>query len=545
MNISLRQTKIKTRLYILTTLIALLVLIPFITMLFDYQQDLMEAKQTKTRHLVETVHSLMDHYYQLEQQHTLTREQAQQQAVSAIANLRYEKDDYFWINDLHPNMIMHPTSPQLDGTDISEVRDPNGKALFSVMARLVEKQDAGFVYYMWPKPGSSVDVAKVSYVKQFKPWQWMIGSGVYIDDVEALVWNRVKSVLTILIGSLIAMIALAAWIGHSITRPCSETERALSEIANGDGDLTRQLPVQGNDELSHIAIAFNQFTARIRDIVRELQPITHGITSAAVELNQVANNASQKTQEQQQSIDTVASAMDQLHANNKEVANAAQEAANAAHTAHEKGRHGSAVIAQASSYMDALSELVTLTQTNARSLEQETLDVGGVLEVIRGVAEQTNLLALNAAIEAARAGEQGRGFAVVADEVRTLATRTQSSTDEIEQIISSLQKRATEVCQSMEETERQSAATQEQAAIAQQTLADIDHEVATILSLNEHIAEASSQQTSATDEISHSITIIAEHSNQSSGEATQVAAASEQLMQSGRQLETSFGAFKI
>nr|WP_156008763.1 methyl-accepting chemotaxis protein [Vibrio proteolyticus] len=545
MGVSLRQTKIKTRLYLLTVLIAVLMLVPFAAMLFDYQQDLMEAKQTKTRHLVETAHSLMSYYQQQQQQGLLSTEQAQQQARSAIATLRYQQDDYFWINDLQPAMVMHPMKPQLDGKDLSAIKDPNGKALFVDMVNLVKKQGAGFVYYMWPKPGSNVDVEKVSYVKLFQPWGWLVGSGVYLDDVNALVWQRVQSALMILTASLLAMIALAAWIGHSITQPCSDTERALREIADGDGDLTRQLPVHGNDELSHIASAFNQFTARIREIVRDLQPITDGITGAAVELNQVASTASGKTQQQQQSVDTVASAMDQLHANNQEVANAAQEAAQAAQTAHDKGRHGSAVITQASSYMDALSALVTQTQANARSLERETQDVGSVLEVIRGVAEQTNLLALNAAIEAARAGEQGRGFAVVADEVRTLATRTQSSTDEIEQIITSLQKRAAEVCLSMEQTEQQSGATQQQAVIAQQALADIDHEVATILSLNEHIAEACAQQTSATDEISRSVAAIADHSNQAAAEANQVAAASEQLMQSGRQLQTSFAAFKV
>lgn len=545
MGVSLRQTKIKTRLYLLTVLIAVLMLVPFAAMLFDYQQDLMEAKQTKTRHLVETAHSLMSYYQQQQQQGLLSTEQAQQQARSAIATLRYQQDDYFWINDLQPAMVMHPMKPQLDGKDLSAIQDPNGKALFVDMVNLVKKQGAGFVYYMWPKPGSDVDVEKVSYVKLFQPWGWLVGSGVYLDDVNALVWQRVQSALMILTASLLAMIALAAWIGHSITQPCSDTERALREIADGDGDLTRQLPVHGNDELSHIASAFNQFTARIREIVRDLQPITDGITGAAVELNQVASTASGKTQQQQQSVDTVASAMDQLHANNQEVANAAQEAAQAAQTAHDKGRHGSAVITQASSYMDALSALVTQTQANARSLERETQDVGSVLEVIRGVAEQTNLLALNAAIEAARAGEQGRGFAVVADEVRTLATRTQSSTDEIEQIITSLQKRAAEVCLSMEQTEQQSGATQQQAVIAQQALADIDHEVATILSLNEHIAEACAQQTSATDEISRSVAAIADHSNQAAAEANQVAAASEQLMQSGRQLQTSFAAFKV
>lgn len=542
---SLRHTKIRTRLFLLTSVITLLLLIPFISMLNDYQNDLMTAKQTKTRHLVETGHSLLEHYHQLQQSGSLSQQQAQTQAKQAIAKLRYQNEDYFWINDSEPRMVMHPIKPQLDGKNLSAVKDPTGKNLFVEFVNVTRKQGEGFVSYMWPKPGSEVDVEKISYVKLFKPWGWIIGTGVYIDDVDALIWQRIQSVLMLLSGVIIVMIALSAVISRSITQPCEETQNALEEIAKGDGDLTKQLNVKGNDELSHIAQAFNEFTAKIRHIVQDINPVTEHITNSAIELTQVAQNASNKAMDQQQSVDTVASAMNELHASNQEVANSAHDAAKAAQTASEKGQAGSAVIAKASSYMDSLSDLLTTTEATTQSLTKETQDVGAVLAVIRGVAEQTNLLALNAAIEAARAGEQGRGFAVVADEVRALATRTQTSTNEIEQIIASLQSRAKELSQSMEQTQQQSKATQEQADLAQQMLNEIDEQVNAILSLNEHIAEASSQQTMATDEISRNLTNIADHSTQAAAQANQVVAASEQLMQSGQQLARSVGVFKV
>lgn len=192
---SLRIINIKQRLYVLTFVITSLLLLPFIALLYAYQSDLMEAKQVKTRHLVEAAVSLQQHYYQQEQAGHLSREEAQTQAKAAISQLRYEKEDYFWINDDQPNMIMHPMKPQLNGKSLSAVKDPTGKALFVEMVSVAKTSGAGLVHYMWPKPGSDVDVEKVSYVQMFQPWGWITGSGVYIDDVEALVWQRIRASL--------------------------------------------------------------------------------------------------------------------------------------------------------------------------------------------------------------------------------------------------------------------------------------------------------------------------------------------------------------
>ncbi|MGC9551957.1 methyl-accepting chemotaxis protein, partial [Vibrio metoecus] len=512
--LSLRHLSIRNRLFLLTAVILLLLAIPFGITVKDYRSDLMLEKQSQTQHLVETAYTLLEHYAQQATQGALSTEQAQAAAKQAIAQLRYGNNDYFWINDAQPAMVMHPMKPDLNGQDLHSFKDPNGKALFVEMVKVAQQSQQGVVEYQWPKPGAEQPVDKVSYVKLFKPWGWIIGTGIYVDDVNALVMQRLSSVFVWVIATLILLIAFASLIGRSITQPCGETLATLKNIAQGEGDLTRQLSATGKDELTYIAQAFNLFTGKIRTILQDITPITDSVTGSADELTQVAQSASSKAYDQHQAVDTVASAMNELHASNQEVAQAASQAEQAARNADNAASQGRQAINQTSSHMQTLRDQLTRTEQETQMLAQETQSVSAVLEVIRGVAEQTNLLALNAAIEAARAGEQGRGFAVVADEVRTLATRTQSSTNEIEQIISGLQKKAQSVSQSMTQTQQQSRVTQQQAEQAQQMLNEIEAQIQTILSFNQHIASASAQQSEATNEITRNLTQIAEHSTQ-------------------------------
>ncbi|QMV15787.1 methyl-accepting chemotaxis protein [Vibrio spartinae] len=541
---SLRQTKIRTRLYLLLFANILLIMMLFTKLLIEYKHDLMEDKQIKTQHLIESTYSLLSYYHRLETEGTLTRQVAQQQAQQAIKHLRYGKNDYFWINDLTPTMIMHPFKPQLDGKNLSKAKDPTGKALFLEMVQVAKNQGGGVVHYMWPKPGSETDVAKVSYVKLFKPWGWIIGSGIYVDDVEQLVAERTTMALWSGLLIVLVLSVLSALIIRSITRPCDTTRQALNDISQGEGDLTRQLPVNGKDEFAQIATAFNRFTVKICDAIRNIKPISANLTQSARDLNAVAEQSIEKSEQQLQAANSVASAMNQLQSSTQDVATAADEAAHAAQIAHQKSQDSRQVLINASQYMTSLSELLTETEQNTQYLTKDADNVGEVLNVIRGVAEQTNLLALNAAIEAARAGEQGRGFAVVADEVRTLATRTQKSTDEIEEIITVLQKRASHLNSSMVQTKQQSLETQQETHKAQEMLNDINEQIHTIQALNENIAAACLQQSSASRDISHNITNLAEHSQQITESAQDIGNTSQRLLQDSQSLSQSFSIFR-
>ncbi|MCG7499482.1 methyl-accepting chemotaxis protein [Vibrio sp. Of7-15] len=543
--LQLRALSISKRLYLLTFVVTLLTLIPLFLVMNDFKIGLMEEKRLKTKNLVETAHTLLAHYHSLETSNALSKEEAQLQAKNAIKALRYEGQDYFWINNSKPDMIMHPIKPQLDGTHLGEIKDKAGNFLFSDMAKVVQQQGRGFVNYFWAKPGHEDPVAKISYVIGFQPWDWIVGSGIYVDDVEKIYQQEVKQIAFILSICLIIMLTIAWALGRTIVKPSEEALLAMEDIAQGDGDLTHRLSQKGNDELSKISTAFNTFASKLADMIREMTPVSAHISAAATQLNGVASETAESANQQHHGVDSVAAAMNQLLASNQEVASSAQQAAIAAEEANNKSQQGMIVVKQASNEMASLSSLLEETAKGADALAADSQTIGSVLDVIRGIAEQTNLLALNAAIEAARAGEQGRGFAVVADEVRTLATRTQTSTDEIEQIIRSLQSKAKDVTGAIVQTREQSANTAQHAQQAGVVLDEIGEQVNLITSLNHQIAEACSQQTDATGEINQNLNHLTEHSHNSILQGEQIAAASEQLLTSGQRLQQLISHFKV
>lgn len=543
--LQLRALSISKRLYLLTFVVTLLTLIPLFLVMSDFKIGLMEEKRLKTKNLVETAHSLITHYHALETSNTLTQKEAQQQAKSAIKALRYQGQDYFWINNSKPDMIMHPIKPQLDGKYLGDIKDKAGNFLFNDMAKIVQQQGRGFVNYFWAKPGHEDPVAKISYVIGFQPWGWIVGSGIYVDDVAALYQQKIKQVALILSICLVVMMIIAWALGRTIIKPSEEALLAMEDIAQGNGDLTHRLSQEGNDELSKISTAFNIFASKLADMIREMAPVSAHISAAATQLNGVASETAESANQQHHGVDSVAAAMNELLASNQEVASSAQQAATAAEEANQKSQQGMNAVKQASDEMASLSNLLEDTAKGADALAADSQTIGSVLDVIRGIAEQTNLLALNAAIEAARAGEQGRGFAVVADEVRTLATRTQASTDEIEQIIRSLQSKAKEVTGAIVQTRDQSANTAKHAQHAGIVLDEIGEQVNIITSLNHQIAEACSQQADATGEINQNLNQLTEHSQSSILQGDQIAAASEQLLTSGQRLQQLISQFKV
>ncbi|QHD01607.1 chemotaxis protein [Pseudomonas sp. S04] len=542
---SLRSMSISRRLWLILVVAVLMLLTLGLLMLKQIHDDLYQAKAEKTRHVVEAASGVLDYYRQLETAGTLTREVAQQQALSVVRGLRYEQSDYFWINDLTPVMVMHPTNPKLDGQNLSAIKDPDGFALFNEMVAIAKAKGAGMVDYRWPKPGASTPVQKTSYVKLFEPWGWVIGSGVYIDDMQLEFRSQVREASLVGLGIALLMALLVMLIARSIVRPLQETVDAMANIASGESDLTRSLDTHGQDEVTELARHFNAFTAKLRGVISQLQVSASALGQSSTDLGDNAAQAQSRSQQQSQQMELVATAINEVTYGVQDVAKNAEHAASEMRDAQAQAHQGQVNIDGSLQQIDQLSATIEQAVQVIRTLASESTQIGSVLEVIRSIAEQTNLLALNAAIEAARAGEQGRGFAVVADEVRLLAQRTQKSTAQIQTMIERLQNHSEAAVQVIGDSSRASQLTIEQAGLAGASLHAIGQALHNLNGLNASIASATLQQAHVVEDINQNVTQAAGLSHSTALAAQQSSAASVHLKELSEQLNGLLRQFRV
>ncbi|NQD92514.1 methyl-accepting chemotaxis protein [Pseudomonas sp. CrR25] len=542
---SLRSLSISRRLWLILGVAILMLFSLGAVMLQQIHSDLYAAKGEKTRHVVQSAVGILKHYERLASGGALDRDEAQNQAMEMIRGLRYDGQEYFWINDQTPTMIMHPTNPKLEGQNLSNFKDPDGKALFNEMVRVSRADGAGQVDYRWPKPGSSAPVAKVSYIELFQPWGWIIGSGVYVDDVEAEFQSQALRAVAIALGISLLMALLVSLIARSIVHPLQEAVGAMANIASGEGDLTRTLDSAGRDELTALAGHFNAFTSKLRQVIQQSLDSAGALQLAAHSLGGIAGEAQQHSQQQSQQMELVATAVTQVTYGVQDVAKNAEQASCEVQVAENQAIQGQQNIDASLRQIGQLSSTIGQAVEVIQTLAQESTQIGSVLEVIRSIAEQTNLLALNAAIEAARAGEQGRGFAVVADEVRLLAQRTQQSTAEIQGMIERLQGNSEAAVKVINESSRASQLTVEQASQAGESLTQIAQSLRNLTGLNASIASATLQQSHVVEDINQNVTQVAGLAHDSALAAEQSSEAGRHLGQLAETLNRLLGQFRV
>ncbi|MDO9299500.1 methyl-accepting chemotaxis protein [Bradyrhizobium sp.] len=479
-------------------------------------------KQIELRHLTELALGILKEEHALVQKGGITDADAQKRALARVATLRYGNNDYFWVNDMHPRMVMHPMRPEMNGNDISTFKDPNGKALFVDFVNVVKKDGAGFVPYEWPKPGFDKPQPKLSYVAGFAPWNWVIGTGVYIDDLNAQTWASTQRSLLAAGLMLLLTIAVSIVVARSITKPLRRMTVAMNDLASGRldvevpgigrgdevGEMAMAVEIFKSNAVARQALEVEQKEAETRSVARRkadmnkmaddfesaVGEIVETVSSAATELEASAGTLTSTAEHAQELTTMVAAASEEASTNVQSVASATEEMASSVNEisrqVQESARMAGDAVGQARTTNDRVGEL---SKAAAR--------IGDVVELINTIAGQTNLLALNATIEAARAGEAGRGFAVVASEVKALAEQTARATGEIGQQITGIQ-----------------AATQDSVS----AIKEISGTIERLSEISSAIAAAVEEQGAATQEISRNVQQAAHGTQQVSTHITDV-----------------------
>ncbi len=367
-------------------------------------------------------------------------------------------------------------------------------------------------------------------------------------EYEKLTGNRTSLIgntlseanFSMLSGLIIALLVLAGLISlfsRSIVNRLTEVDALMKNIAQGNGDLTTRLNISGSDEVALLATTFNKIIEKIHNTIVKVSGATTTLSSAASEMSEANGSTLDAIKRQQREAEQMASAMNQMSSAVKEVAGNAASAAEAARGAEQEVAKGNRIVSESVTAIGQLADNVISARKVILKLESDSENIGTVLIVIKEIAEQTNLLALNAAIEAARAGEQGRGFAVVADEVRTLAQRTQQSTREIQQIIETLQEGADNAVKVMEQGDKQAQNSVKHSIAAGESLQSITAMIDTINDMNIQIVTAAKQQSMVTEEVGHSINTINQAAQDTAEEAQNINGSNTRLVKMVHDLE--------
>ena len=529
---------------------------------------LFEQKKEKIKDLVNTAYGVIQESVKISDS---LDETTTVNPVQIIEKLRFgpENDDYFWINDTTPKMVMHPFKPELNGKNISDMQDPNGKKIFVEMVKVCQEKGEGFVEYMWSKPGKEEPVPKISYVKLHKKLNWIVGSGIYIDDIDTVMseieanisadLNRqIWSMLLLILAICSIIVFVTILISNKITKPIKKVTAMLEDIAQGEGDLTKRIEITTEDEIGEMSGWFNTFIDKQHDLVRNIINNSGSLSIASEEMLKVSEKLAENATETSSKSLNVASAAEEMSTNMSGVAAGSEEATvtvDVVATATEEMKSTISEIASNSERARVIAENAAksaqLASDKVDKLGTDARKINKVTESITEISEQTNLLALNATIEAARAGEAGKGFAVVANEIKELATQTANATEEIKEKISGIQtstrdtvneiKNISEIIIEVNEIVGTIAtAIEEQSVTTQDMASNIVQASEGLKEVNMNVAQSST----VANEISKDIAMVSEASNDLNIVGVQIQTSAKDLKKLSQQLSYNVGRFK-
>jgi methyl-accepting chemotaxis protein len=490
--------------------------------LFTLHGQMFSERQAQTKHMVEAATTLLDHYAQAARDGSLSEDAAKKEALAAVTSLRYANGEYFFVFDMRGTVIAHGADARLVGKNLNAVKDQNGFAFVDEMIRGAVANGGIEVHYFWPRGnGSNEPKPKIAYASRYKTWSWIIGSGVYVDDVQNAFVATALGLAGISLGVVVLLGTIAGLLGRAIVKPIPVMQRSIA--AARAGDLSQKVSIDTHDEVGDMARDFNELLVSLRGSIGEVGMASGSVSAASVELTASAEEMSRNAEllnthaddishamngvvtavgeltgiaeNLAESADSVAAASDEMAASISEVARHASNSSDVAH-------HAATAANQARETLVGAEAAIRSAVEDIRELSDNSAKIGEVIKVISEIAEQTNLLALNATIEAARAGEAGKGFAVVATEVKNLATQSARAAENIAQRITSTQEQTGRSVASIDQVAGAMSRVSEAIGAIHEVIARIDQ-------IAGSIADEVAQQTATTNEIGRNVSQVA------------------------------------
>ena len=540
---ALANLRVATRMQLLIglTLVGLIVLC--LVSLFQLKDSMLEDRKQKTRDLVNVAAGIISHNHQLATSGKLSEEEAKTAARESLRGLRYGEDDYYFGFDTTGVYFLHGANPKMEGQPKIDMQDTHGK---HIVRELIAAAQAGggFVDYWFPRAGQQQAEPKLGYATLFTPWNWVIGTGIYIDDVDKefrqSAW-LLGSISAVLLGALVFFGFL---VSRSVLNQLGGEPKAATEIMErvASGDLTANIAQAPAGSLLH---ALGGMVTSLRQMVSEINGDANRLVDNAEKIATASDGVARAAEQQSDATSAMAAAIEELTVSSNHISDSARDTSHDSIAAVELSGQGSARVDQASQAIQQISNTVSDASTRIHALEERARQVSSIANVIKDIAGQTNLLALNAAIEAARAGEQGRGFAVVADEVRKLAERTSLATTEIEQMIVGIQGDTVGAVEAMNAALPEVQQGVELAASASESLREIEEGARRTLARIGEVADATKEQSTASTSIAQRVEQIANMVEETTDTIRGTAATAHQLQGIAVSLKQLISRFKV